>query len=77
MNLVKIYYTDYTPHFLCEVKNDIETNGEVKVSGTSIPNTRLLYWAVAPTTRGYSFSGSGLPYPSYHVGLEEVQILEV
>ena len=61
---------DYTPHFLCEVKNDIETNGEVKVSGTSIPNTRLLYCAVAPTTRGYSFSGSGLPYPSYHVGLE-------
>ena len=61
---------DYTPRFLCDVENTVETDGKVVVSGVSKANTKLIYWAVAPTPRGYSFSGSGLPYPSYHVGLE-------
>jgi len=61
---------DYTPYFLCESESLIESDGDVSVAGTSIPNTKLIYWAAAPTPRGYSFSGSGLPYPSYKVAIE-------
>ena len=53
MNLVKIYY-DYTPHFLCEVKNDIETNGELKFREL-VFQILDFYWAVAPTTEGIVF----------------------
>ena len=61
---------DYTPYFLCETDKIIESDGDVIVSGTSTPNTKLIYWAVSPITTGYSFSGSGLAYPSYKVGIE-------
>ena len=61
---------DYTPNFLCKSESIIETNGQVVVSGVSKPNTKLIYWAAAPPTRGYSFSGSGLPFPSYKVAIE-------
>ena len=61
---------DYTPKFLCETETIVNTDGDVLVSGTSKPNSKLIYWAAAPTPRNYSFSGSGLPYPSYHVAIE-------
>jgi len=61
---------DYTPEFLCSMDNVNKTNGDVSVSGMGTPHSKLIYWAVSPATTGYSFSGSGLPFPNYKVGLE-------
>lgn len=40
-------------------EGDIVVRGKVK---TNSPNAKIIYWAANPSDRGYSFSGSGLPY---------------
>ncbi len=34
-------------------------------------NVDVIYWAAAPATRGMSFSGSGMPYPSPDVAYDQ------
>lgn len=34
-------------------------------------NAKLLFWAANPASRGYSFSGSGLPYPTPEMAFED------
>ena len=40
---------------------DLIVRGQLK---TTLPQAKLYFWAAAPPTRGVSFSGSGMPYPS-------------
>ena len=41
-----------------------KTKGEITVKAHAPPNTRVSYWASQSSQTGYSFSGSGLPYPN-------------
>ena len=42
----------------------------VTIAGHLNPNTEIDYIAASPITRGYSYSGSGLPYPNPEVAYE-------
>ena len=52
---------------MCDGTIIYNPNGELLVSGqlkNSSPNSVISFWAAAPPTKGISFSGSGMPYPS-------------
>lgn len=46
----------------CAVIN--KGDGEIVINGVTNSGKKVVYWAAAPPTRGYSFSGSSLPYPN-------------
>ena len=51
--------------FKCDDLENTKTTGELQVSssaGSVAPSSKVVYWAASPATRGYSYSGSGLPY---------------
>jgi hypothetical protein len=51
-----------------------EGDGSYIVKGmiqTNTANAKLLFWAANPATRGYSASGSGMPYPSPEMAFED------
>ena len=50
-----------------------QKSGDYIVKGTILTNTgnaKLMYWAANPSTRGLSFSGSGIPYASAEMAFE-------
>jgi hypothetical protein len=52
---------------MCQGTISYQGTGELVVRGivkNSTPNTQMYFWAAAPPTKGISFSGSGMPYPS-------------
>jgi hypothetical protein len=51
-----------------------EGEGSYVVKGmieTKTSDAKLLFWAANPASRGYSFTGSGLPYPSAEMAFED------
>jgi len=45
-------------------------NGDIVINGVTKYGEKIVYWAAAPPTRGYSFSGSALPYPNAKTAYE-------
>lgn len=57
----------------CEGVVLYEGSGDYVIKGTirtRTNNAKLMFWAANPATRGYSFTGSGIPYPSPEVAFE-------
>jgi hypothetical protein len=48
---------------------DLTVNGMIK--GYEGMTADIIYWAAAPSTRGMSFPGSGLPYPNPDVAYDQ------
>ena len=58
---------------MCDGTITYNPNGDILVSGklkNSSPNAVISFWAAAPPTKGISFSGSGMPYPSPEVAYD-------
>lgn len=50
---------------MCDGTVEQKTDGNITVRGKSAdPEKLVMYWASNPAHKNYSFSGSGLPYPS-------------
>lgn len=67
MNPYTEWRVDYFNNSICSgvLDNDNSKEGNITIKGKlkkNIPNATIMYWAANPAQRGYSYSGSGLPY---------------